>query len=161
MKMTQTITVAASALSLFLAGCAHEEHHAQYDESISPYGAAGGTVEYNNSTTSSSSSRSGTYGGNYSTQGGASVSSGASAGGTMSESDNQIVTDVRESFLRDPEIAPIVPNLQIVANNGTIILSGSVQSEEQKRQIEALCRRSGKVVSINNQLNISTTSSTG
>jgi hypothetical protein len=57
---------------------------------------------------------------------------------------------------RDAEIAPIVPNLKITANNGAVILSGSVQSEEQKRQIEAIAQQATGVRAINNQLHIIT-----
>lgn len=139
MKITHTIAM-ASAL-LLAAGCAHEEHQAQYDESISPY-ASDGTPRYNS------------YGGSYSPGGAA---TGASASRPASQSDNTIVTQVRESLQRDPEIAPIVPNIQINANNGTVVLDGTVQSEEQKRQIESIVHNAGGVVAVNNQLQVVST----
>jgi hypothetical protein len=162
MKITHTIAI-ASAL-LLAAGCAHEKQHAQYDESISPY-KIDGTPRYD------------AYGGGYSPGGanagvGTSQSTGQSeaTGGisgtqsaTLSESqsDNAIVTQVRESLERDAEIAPIVPNIQISANNGTIILSGMVQSDEQKRQIESLCHNAGATVTVKNQLQVSSSGQSG
>lgn len=152
MKMTHTIAL-ASALML-AAGCAHEKYHAQYDENISPY-ASDGSPRYNAS------------GGSYSEGGVSAVvntsQSSAQAGVTAdakstqpeSRSDDAITTQVRESLQRDPEIAPIVPNIQISANNGTVVISGSVQSEAQKRQIESIVHNSGGVVTVKNQLQVS------
>lgn len=143
MKITRTIAM-ASAL-LLAAGCAHEEQHAQYDESISPY-ASDGTPRYNS------------YGGSYSPGGAA---TGASPSQSASRSDNTIVTQVRESLQQDPEIAPIVPSIQISANNGTIVLNGIVQSEEQKRQIGSIVHNTGGVVTVNNQLQVAPTGQGG
>lgn len=143
MKITQTIVI-ASAL-LLAAGCAHEQQQAQYDESISPY-RSDGTPRYE------------PYGGSYS-PGGATV--GASTSQPQSQSDNTIVTQVRQSLQQDPEIAPIVPNIQISANNGTIDLNGTVQSEQQKRQIYSIVRNAGGVVAVNNQLQVSSTGQNG
>lgn len=143
MKLTHTIAM-ASAL-LLAAGCAHEQQHAHYDESISPY-ASDGTPRYKS------------YGGSYSPGG---ATGGTSASQPASRSDNTIVTQVRESLQRDPEIAPIVPNIQISANNGTVELGGTVQSDEQKRQIESIVHNAGGVVAVNNQLQVSASSQSG
>jgi hypothetical protein len=59
---------------------------------------------------------------------------------------------VRESLRRNVEIAPMVPNIQINANNGAVILSGWVQSVEQKHQVGAIARNVAGVVVVNNQL---------
>lgn len=141
MKITQAIIILSAVV--LAAGCANEEHRVQYDpydESISPY-THNGTARYQNNNNIS-------LGGSYSTPG------GTITGGSVSESDDTIVTNVRESLERDPEIAPIVPNLQITANNGTVLLNGPVQSEEQKRQIGSLIGNVGGVMSVNNQLQV-------
>jgi len=170
MKMTRTITM-ASAL-LLAAGCAHEEHSVRTEESVSPsYGYSTGGTEYNRYNTqnnfSSSTSANGTYSGNAGTSG--NYSSGASgtysstpttdngayaSTASGSQSDNTIVAQVREDLRRDPEIALIVQNIQISANNGAIILSGSVQSEEQKRQILSRVQKVTGVATVNNQLTV-------
>lgn len=143
MKITHTIAM-ASAL-LLAAGCAHEEHHAQYDESISPY-ASDGAPRYQ------------PYGGSYSPGG---STTGTSASQPASRSDDTIVTQVRESLQQDPEIAPIVPNIQITANNGTVELNGTVQSQEQKRQIQSIVVNTGGVVIVDDHLHVSSTGQSG
>ena len=61
---------------------------------------------------------------------------------------------IDEALQRDPEIALVVPNIQITAANGAIILTGSVQSDEQKRQIMAKVLQVSGVVAVNNQLSV-------
>lgn len=90
------------------AGCAHE-HHAQYDES-----AGNQTSQYNNSDHTGPAVR------------------------TAGKSDEALVSQVRQSLQQDPKIAPVVPNIQITADNGMVVLSGTVQSFEQKREIESI-----------------------
>ena len=143
MRITQTIAI-ASAL-LLAAGCAHEEHHAQYDESISPY-ASDGTPRYE------------PYGGSYSPGG---TTTGSSATQPASRSDNTIVSEVRQSLQQDPEIGPIVPNIQITANNGTVELNGTVQSQAQKRQIQSIVVNVTGVVVVDDHLKVSSTGQSG
>lgn len=155
MKIIPALTI-TSAL-LLAAGCAHEERHADY-----------GTTEGQTST--SYNSQSTYYGGQTGTtqnDNDRNTSSGASVGaaGTYSanggsDSDNTIVTQVRQSLEQDPEIAAIVPSIQITAQNGTIVLSGNCQSDEQKRQIEALVQKSTGVVTVNNQLTVNASGGT-
>jgi hypothetical protein len=166
MKKIPAVTI-ASAL-LLAAGCAHEERHqAQYDQSIAPSFASDGTREYGGSPSttysadvSGSTGMSGNVNGTIGTGGtsgdnGYATSGGyASASRTGSESDNAIVGQVRESLQRDPEIALIVPNVQISANNGAILLNGIVQSDGQRRQIEALAKGVSGVVVVNDQLKV-------
>jgi len=95
----------------------------------------------------------GSANGTYSTGNGGAYSGGVSDG-SQSQSDNTVVAQVREALERDPEIAFVVPNIQISAKNGAIILDGHVQSEEQKRQILSRVRQVTGVVTVNNQLNV-------
>jgi len=160
MKITYTITM-ASAL-LLAAGCAHEER--SYTTSETGY-SSGHISEYNTQNNYSSgggaSSSQPTYSGSVGADGtytpyasSDSSVSGGFAAGAGTESDNTIVAQVRESLRQDPEIALIVPNIQISAHNGVIILNGSVQSEEQKRQILSRIKNVSGVVTVNNQLNV-------
>ena len=157
MKITQTIGI-ASAL-LLVAGCAHEEYSARTDESVSPsYGHSSGRTEDNTHhnvvpSPPSGGGYSGSASGTYSTGNGGTYSVGVSTGG-QSQSDNTIVAQVRAALERDPEIAFVVPNIQISANNGAIILNGHVQSEEQKRQILSRVQQVTGVATVNNQLEI-------
>jgi len=134
MKMTHAITIASTVL--LAVGCAHEERSARTNETVSP--GYGYSAPANGTYSSSPARDSGT----------------SSLTGSTSESDNSIVAQVRENLQNDPEIAFVVPNIQITANNGAIILSGSVQSEEQKRQILSRVQKVAGVVTVNNQLNV-------
>jgi hypothetical protein len=148
MKITPATTV-ISAL-LFAAGCSSEQHQARYDDSVSPDYSSGRMSEYNPSRNENNSSPPAA-----STRASSAMISGNISGPKSdSESDNVIVAEVRESLRRNEEIAPIVPNLQISANNGSILLNGSVQSEEQKRQIGVITQQTVGVVTVNNQLKV-------
>lgn len=125
---------------LMAAGCADNQETAHYDPSISPVYSAGRMSDFNGPHAAVSSPV---------------MSAAASASGkSATQSDNAIVASVRESLRRNAEIAPIVSNVQISANNGAVLLNGSVQSEEQKRQIEAIAQQATGVVAINNQLQV-------
>jgi hypothetical protein len=145
---------------LLAAGCAHEvRQQAQYDESISP-GFSGGRINaYNSSTSSSSADVAGRFmaGGPVGEPASPSHGPGYNFEGptaSQAQSDNLIIAQVRESLQRDPEIALIVPNIQIGANNGAVALDGNVQSEEQRRQIESIAKDAPGVVAVNNQLKV-------
>lgn len=131
MKIARKIAL-ASALIL-AAGCAHEQHQAQYDESVTPN--ANGSAQYNNNQSSS-------YQNNNTARAG-------------SESDNALAAQVRQSLQQDPKIAPLVSNIQISADRGTVTLSGSVQSREQKRQIENIVAGAAGVEVVDDQLRVS------
>jgi len=176
MKMTYTLAM-ASAL-LLAAGCAHEERTvrtntttdyssgriSEYNNTYSSTPSVGGSYSADGSYSSGGGGAYATPGGNYSGTVGAdgaytpnttsdSVASGyANVAGA--ESDELIVAQVRERLRQDPEIALIVPNLQISCHNGVIILGGAVQSEEQRRQILSRIQNVTGVVTVNNQMNV-------
>jgi osmotically-inducible protein OsmY len=180
MKTTYTITM-ASAL-LLAAGCAQEERSVRTGETDyssgrmseynnqSPATAVGGSYAPDGSYSSGGggtyASRpdgnySGTVGadGTYTPYANADASTAAApvggyAGSAGTESDNAVVAQVRESLRQDPETAMIVPNLQISARNGAVILNGHVQSEEQKNRIFSKVLGVTGVVAVNNQLNV-------
>ncbi len=147
MKLKYTFTL-ASAL-LLAVGCAHESHQAKYDENISPY-SADGTSRYANQQNNLTLNAGGTTDNSAITAG----ASQQEAVKTPTVSDNTLVTQVREALERNVEIAPIAPNIQVSANNGTVTLSGNVQSEAQKRQIESICLNvtGNSMVVLDNQL---------
>ena len=139
MRIPGTFLMAAALV--LAAGCARDQQHAQYDESLSPAYSAGRMSQFGDS------------GNNAAAQGGLNGATERSG----SQSDNAIVASVRESLRRNAEIAPMVPNIQITANNGAVMLSGTVQSVEQKRQIEDIAQQSTGVVAVNNQLQVMAT----
>jgi hypothetical protein len=131
MKITQTIALASAAI--LVAGCAHEKHEAQYDESIAPHA------------TQSSQDNSGQY----------NTYRNSSTVSTASKSDDALVAEVRQSLQQDPQIAPLLSGIQITADKGMVVLSGSVQSAEQKRQIESIVAGASGVDIVDDQLHVS------
>lgn len=127
MKIAKMVALASAGI--LAAGCAHEEHHAQYDESVTPN--ANQSSRYNSS-----------------------QSSGTTAG-SSAEADNKLASQVRQSLQQDPQIAPIVSNMQITANNGMVVISGTVQSGEQKRRIESIIVDNPDVAILDDQLRLS------
>lgn len=134
MKIMQAIALASAAI--LAAGCAHDEHRAHYDESVTPSASQSGQNNQDNNN-------------QYTTY------QNENAARAGSESDNALVAQLRQSLKQDPQIAPLLPNIQIRANNGTVILSGPVQSDEQKRQIESIVLDASGIVLLDNQLRVS------
>ena len=135
MKITQTIILAATLL--LVAGCANNERQQVGYYDFEYKNSRGGINQYNHNTYTRSTASSSTV-----------ITQNVRA-------DDAIVWDVRQSLQQNPEIVFVVPNMQISANNGTLLLSGPVQSEEQRRQIEVIARRTSGVVAINDQLQVS------
>jgi len=82
------------------------------------------------------------------------------APGASSETDRTLVSQVRTELNKDASLAAIVPTIQITAQNGTVTLSGNVPSEQEKQKIEAAVKNAGNVVTVDNQLQVSSSSST-
>src|SRR5690348_11919450 len=107
MKIACTVTLASAVLLAI--GCAHQRQQAQYDENLVA-GSAQASVSGNGANETSVSPAA--------PANPARVNATASSGQSGSESDNTIVSSVRELLQRDAEIAPVVPNIEITANNG-------------------------------------------
>jgi osmotically-inducible protein OsmY len=71
-----------------------------------------------------------------------------------------MVTEIRNTISKDPALATIAPQIQINATSGTVTLSGSVKSEQDKERIAELVRQTTGVVTVNNQLTVSSQSQT-
>jgi osmotically-inducible protein OsmY len=131
MKIGRTVALVSAAI--LAAGCAHEEHHAQFDESVGP-GANQG-APYNSSQYRSDQT--------------------GTAAGTANESNEALVNRIRQSLQQDPQIAPVVSSIQITADKGMVILSGTVQSREQKQQIQSIAAGAWGVDILDDQLRVS------
>jgi hypothetical protein len=131
MKIGRTIALVSAAI--LAAGCAHEEHHAQFDESVAP-GANQGS-QYNNSQYRNDQT--------------------GTAAGTANESNEALVNRVRQSLQQDPQIASVVSSIQITADKGMVILSGTVQTREQKQQIQSIVAGDPGVDILDDQLRVS------
>lgn len=140
MKFTYTVTLASAVL--LAVGCAHESQQAQYDENLVPNSFVQTATASTNEAPASAVAPAAV----------ANATATAPSADSQSQSDNAIVSSVRESLQRDSEIAPIVPNIEITANNGAVLLSGWVQSQEQKNQIGTIAQQAAGVMAVNNQL---------
>jgi len=128
---------------LLAAGCSKREREARYEQSSSApmYGSTPGTTTQ--------------------TQPGQNQPTATtSQPGAISETDRTLVSQVRTELSKDTTLAAIVPSIQITAQNGTVTLSGNVPSEQEKQKIEAAVKSAGNVVTVNNQLQVSSTSIT-
>jgi len=133
MKSSSKLTIVASVL--LTAGCAHHERQAQYNENYpsSSYAAS--------STSSGSAATTGQFQG---------TSQFQSRG-----SDQTLVIQVQSTLNKDVSLATIAPRIEVTAQNGTVTLSGSVPSDQDKQRIEAMVKGTAGVVSVNNQLQVS------
>src|SRR6266481_6199020 len=126
MKISSKLTIVSSVL--LIAGCAHRERQAQYNESHPSSSYAAGTTSQ--------------FQGNSQFQG-------------RTGSDQTLVTQVQDALKRDTTLAAIAPRIEVTAQNGTVTLSGSVPSDQDKQRIEAMVKSTTGVVSVNNQLQVS------
>src|SRR6266567_1746833 len=109
MKISSKLTIVLSVL--LTAGCAHQERQAQYNEG---YPSSG----YVATPTTSGSTSTGQFQGTsqFQNQG----------------SDQTLVRQVQDSLNKDTALATIAPRIEVTAQNGTVTLSGSVPSDQDK-----------------------------
>jgi osmotically-inducible protein OsmY len=61
---------------------------------------------------------------------------------------------LRSELDRYGDLAATEPNLQIYANNGTVTLSGPVQTEKDRQMVDTVVRNAPGVVAVNDQLQV-------
>ena len=138
MKIVHKLTMVSSLL--LIAGCSSwRDRHAQNDNyryssaNYGAYGNAGG------SSTSGSTASSGSF------ESSSRSFQPETSSGTSSQTGTQSSGDT----------TPLVPGLQITAQNGTLTISGTVSSEQEKQNIETIAKSAAGVASVNNQLQVS------
>ena len=151
MKIKSTCTIVAL---LVAAGCSHEGRHARYDQSTQTSGA------YSSTTGSSFQGAANTENSSAATTPSATTSQSdtsfnSTASTTGSQTDTTLTTQIQQQIQSDPTFTVIAPQIQVTAQSGTVTLSGSVQTEDQKRNLEALVKKSSGVISVNNQIQVS------
>jgi osmotically-inducible protein OsmY len=72
------------------------------------------------------------------------------------DADRALADLVRTQFNRYGELATLAPNVQVSARNGMVTLTGSVPSDQDRRMIIAMVESTPGVVTINDQLRVST-----
>jgi hypothetical protein len=75
-----------------------------------------------------------------------------------SATDEALEQRVTSSLREDTSLAAVVPNITVDANNGTVTLQGSVNSQQQRTDIEAKVRGIAGVTQVTNNLEIASAS---
>jgi len=78
--------------------------------------------------------------------------------GQTSVTDEALEQRVASSLREDPALAALAPNITVDANNGTVTLKGSVNSPQQRTDIESKVRSITGVTKVTNNLEISSAS---
>jgi osmotically-inducible protein OsmY len=152
MKRSKFTAIACSAL--VIAGCAHKQEHAKYESNTSDpvYGTS---ATYNNDLTYNRSYREGERTSDFNPQGSTTFNDTTVQTQTEpSAADSALVSQVRTAINNDTTLVTIAPSIQVMANSGTVTLSGNVSNEQQKLAIEQVVKGTSGVVTVNNQLQV-------
>ncbi len=82
---------------------------------------------------------------------------GASAA-QMNATEQALAQRVTSSLQADASLASVVPNMSVRANGGTVSLQGSVNSQQQRTDIESKARAVTGVTQVINNLEVASTS---
>jgi len=129
--MTTTKTLAMVCSLVVAAGCTHRYKETRY-----------GTAAPDS------------YGATSSTYSGASNPSHAMPG-KPGTTDLTLASTVKQTLQADPSFASASANIEVKAEHGTVTLTGTVPSEQQKQMIETKVRTTAGVANVNNQLQVS------
>ena len=147
MKIANRLAIVSSLL--LAAGCAHHDKYSRYNESNPSYSSSTTITAPSGAATEQSTTPS--------TGVGASAQSSTTipSQGFSSDTDRSLTTQVQQSLYNDPTLAVIAPSIQITAQSGTLTLTGNVKDEQQKQRIESMVKNTTGVVTVNNQLQVS------
>lgn len=160
MKIANRLIVASSLL--LAAGCAHHDRQTSAGYSSTTYGTVGtsGAGAYSSTDRYNTSDRSARYSSpNASTETSGSFNSqssqnSASVSGGF-QGDAGLTTQVQQSLKNDTSIANFSSGIMVNAQNGTVTLTGTVPSEQDKQKVESMVKNTSGVVTVNNQLQVS------
>jgi osmotically-inducible protein OsmY len=77
----------------------------------------------------------------------------------MSETDRALAQRVEDALRKNSALASAAQNVQVQANNGEVILKGSVNNEQEKANIAAEAQKIAGVSKVNNQIEVASASS--
>lgn len=151
----KTMAKFGTFLSLVLvAGCAHRAQYSKYDQTYQTY-TSPNTRTYENPSFRNNTYNSSTYSPSYSSSVNETVSPSLSQTTSVSSANDQVlVTQIRQSLNNNPNLAEVIPNIQVTAQNGTVILNGTVPNEQQKQAVETMVKSTAGVMNVNNQLQV-------
>jgi osmotically-inducible protein OsmY len=152
---TPSILIVISALT-FVAGCAHHERYASYDDTISP-GTAYGSTTYNSSRTynNTSTSISPNVGSDVSGSASYSALPGSPDYSASGPSDANLTAQVQQSIYNDNNLVTIAPQIHVLAQpGGMVVLSGKVPNDQQRQTIEMKVKQVAGVVNVRNDIQV-------
>ena len=82
----------------------------------------------------------------------------SSSAAQMNAADQALAQRVTSSLREDSSLAAVVPNMTVQANNGTVTLHGSVNSQQQRSDIESKVRSVAGVTQVVNNLEVASAS---
>lgn len=71
-------------------------------------------------------------------------------------SDAAISKTIRDTLRRDDDLSAEAKNVKIIANNGSVILKGNVNSPEEKAKVEKIARDLSRTSLVENNLEVRT-----
>ena len=80
----------------------------------------------------------------------------AAPSAAYSQSDQALANQLEQALYNTPTVAPFAPNIRINVQNGKVILTGNVPSEQDRQSVDNVVRNTPGVVSVVDQLGIST-----
>jgi osmotically-inducible protein OsmY len=72
------------------------------------------------------------------------------------KSDRELLASVRRTIVKDKSLSMTAHNIKILAEGGVVTLRGPVQSDDEKRKVEALAKSVAGVTSVDNKVDIKT-----
>src|SRR5258708_5160666 len=69
--------------------------------------------------------------------------------------DRILADSVCQQFNRYGDMTALVPNIQVSAKDGTVTLTGTVPSEQERRMVDAVVEHTSGVLAVNDQLQVS------
>ncbi|MGO4382583.1 BON domain-containing protein [Pseudoduganella sp. RAF19] len=70
------------------------------------------------------------------------------------KADRKLLATVRRAIFRDKSLSVMAHNIKILAEGGVVTLRGPVQSDDEKRKVEALAKSVSGVSSVDNKIDI-------
>jgi len=72
------------------------------------------------------------------------------------KADRELLASVRRTIVKDKSLSVTAHNIKILAEGGVVTLRGPVQSDDEKRKVEALAKSVAGVTSVDNKVDIKT-----
>jgi len=87
-----------------------------------------------------------------------SITSSAPSAAQTSAPDQALAQRIASSLREDSSLAATAPNITVEVNNGTVTLKGSVNSQQQRSEIESKVRNTTGVTQVVNNLEVASAS---